>query len=838
MNSNTVTFKINVDNKELQASLKKTSKQFSSVAKKASLVFAGVSAATIGLTSQFSKFEKQVTTVKTLLDPADLVKYSDTIDNLATKAVKDFGFSLDKSGKALFDTISALGANDRAFETYNEALKLAIGGNADLAVATDGLTSVMNAFKKENLSATRAAQIFFSAQKKGKTDVQKLASSIGKVAPQADALGISFEKTAASLATLTLAGLGTEEATTRLNAFFISLIQNRDELKKLGIEITDINGNFNSLESILEALFKTTGGNVVALQDLLKNQRAVSGAVNLIGDGMKKFNEVLKSTRTGTNQLSDAFDLQSKRFGFAVKKFIGTITIISVVLGEILAPEVLKVTSLIEKMGNGIIRNPGLAKFLAFSLSGTVALSGLVAVVGFAVSGFITLGAVILKAFIIFKAFSAFMLVSPLGLIISGATLAVAALTAKFIELKNKTATIGDAFKVIVNSVKIGINNIQIFFLKLFTSITLFIKDVKIKALELVSSITITLNKMINKLLEPLKLIPGIGKIISKVISKAEGNEKEIDNRIKKLKESQADIKIESFVRIANLEIINEKIRANTESLIIQKDVLVKTDDTTIDKLLGMQNKLKDAFANLLGGENGSIIDTSQFAQSLTDSFVAAMQGQGDAFSNIGKTISDQIWSGIGNAFFKPIAGIINKFVEGFVDAIVEKLLIKEAGKFIGDLFFKSILGPIGSFLGFSSGGDVAKIATKTTGGLSSGGYVNNIITSSKVLSFANGGFVPEIPNGDKILAGFRPDEFVLDAKDTSSLDSGDFAMVGTEALATLRNGGQKSAPSTINNFDFSGANFSDGITDETVIETFTKASEMISSRELIFNAG
>jgi TP901 family phage tail tape measure protein len=175
---------------------------------------AGASAA--GSLKAFGDIEKGVTNVTTLLDDdAAVVKYRGRIEELSKEAVLA-GFSIEDSNKALFDSVSALGAGDRAWQAFNVAQKLAKGGVTTLGSSVDGLTTLMAAYKDSNLTAEAAANILFTAQKKGKITVEELNANLGKVLPTAKLAGIGADQVAAATAQLTLGGLNAEEATTAL----------------------------------------------------------------------------------------------------------------------------------------------------------------------------------------------------------------------------------------------------------------------------------------------------------------------------------------------------------------------------------------------------------------------------------------------------------------------------------------------------------------------------------------------------------------------------------------------------------------------------------------------
>lgn len=134
------------------------------------------------------------------------------------------GNMTDKVVPALYNSISAGVPADNVFAFLETANALAVGGVTDLNTAVDGLTSVVNAYGAEILSAEEASDIMFSAVKQGKTTVDELAGTLGRVSPIAAAMGVEFDELNAFIATLTSQGIGTAEAVTGLKAAMSAII--------------------------------------------------------------------------------------------------------------------------------------------------------------------------------------------------------------------------------------------------------------------------------------------------------------------------------------------------------------------------------------------------------------------------------------------------------------------------------------------------------------------------------------------------------------------------------------------------------------------------------------
>ena len=63
---------------------------------------------------------------------------------------------------------------DNVIDFMRTATEASIGGVTDLETAVDGITSVVNAYGEEAISASKASDLMFTAVKLGKTDFTQL----------------------------------------------------------------------------------------------------------------------------------------------------------------------------------------------------------------------------------------------------------------------------------------------------------------------------------------------------------------------------------------------------------------------------------------------------------------------------------------------------------------------------------------------------------------------------------------------------------------------------------------------------------------------------------------
>ena len=133
---------------------------------------------------------------------------------------------------ALFFITSAGLEGEQALRALEAAAKGSAIGLGDTATVADALTSAMNAYGAETLSAEMATAILVATVREGKVEADQLAGSLGKIIPIASEMGVSFDQVGAAIAAMTRLGLDANVSTTGLRALFSGLLQDSPKVRK------------------------------------------------------------------------------------------------------------------------------------------------------------------------------------------------------------------------------------------------------------------------------------------------------------------------------------------------------------------------------------------------------------------------------------------------------------------------------------------------------------------------------------------------------------------------------------------------------------------------------
>jgi len=266
-------------------------------------------------TKDVRAFEDEFSNVLTLLTEAQKLQFKDILQKGSIELMAEYGFTVEETNKALFDYISATGDAAGAIDFLNESAKVAIGGSSTLSAVVDGATNIMGAYGDKAGSTTEILNSFFAAQVKGKTTVELLAESVGKVASVAASADIPISELMATFASSTKFVGGTEESATALanviNALIKPSVQAKQTFSDLGIEtgITAVKQD-GLLNKLLEVAAAYEGNNDV-LTELIPNIRAFRGIAGLSSEAIREIEKNitdLNDTQLSSLLVQDAFN--------------------------------------------------------------------------------------------------------------------------------------------------------------------------------------------------------------------------------------------------------------------------------------------------------------------------------------------------------------------------------------------------------------------------------------------------------------------------------------------------------------------------------------------------
>ncbi len=247
---------------------------------------------------------------------------------------------------ALFFVTSAGIRGAEAMEVLEMSAKAATAGLGETKDIADLVTSAMNAYGAENLSAAKATDILTATVREGKAEADALAQSMGQVLPLASEMGVTFDQVGAAVAAMTRTGTDAATASTQLRQILSGLIKPaqgaENALKTMGTSSSELRKTLreDGLIAVLGFLREQMEDNEQAMSQVFPNIRALSGALDIMGSNAESNIGIFERMRDTTGSLDKAFEAAARTFNFKFNQAVESAKAVAVEFGTILLPMV------------------------------------------------------------------------------------------------------------------------------------------------------------------------------------------------------------------------------------------------------------------------------------------------------------------------------------------------------------------------------------------------------------------------------------------------------------------------------------------------------------------
>lgn len=421
-------------------------------------------------------FETAMAKVKTIAGNAS-VSYKGSMLDMSQAILKlstDTGIAAEDVAEATYSAISAGVDTAKSVEFVATANALAVGGFTSMNTSVDVLTTTMNAYGEKAGTAQSISDKLITTQNLGKTTVDELASSMGKVIPSASAYNVSLDNLCASYVSMTKGGIATAEATTYMKSMLTELAKSGSTVSKVlqeqtGKSFGQLMAEGKSLADVIEILGKKVGGDKEKFAQLWSSTEAGTGALAILNGGTEDYNNTLAEMGKSTGAASSAMDKMNDTGAHNMQVAMNNLKNAAIELGGAFAPIISKIAGVVGELANKFSNLSEPVKTTISIILGVVAVaSPLLMVIGTIIS---SVGSVIgivgkigsvIGSFIGFisgtvvpalGSFFAFLAANPIVLII-GAIIAVGALLiTHWDEVKKIAAEVWQTIKDIIAAV-------------------------------------------------------------------------------------------------------------------------------------------------------------------------------------------------------------------------------------------------------------------------------------------------------------------------------------------------------------------------------------------------
>lgn len=306
----------------------------------------------IATTKMAMDFDSSFAKVSTLLDD-NVVNFNVYKDSLLDGS-NQTKVAVDEYSEAVYQAISAGVDQTKAVEFTTEAMKLAKGGFTSGASAVDILTTAINGYNMTAEDSTKISDMLITTQNLGKTTVDELSSSMGKVIPIAASVNFGMDELSASYAQLTKNGIATAEAGTYLKSMLSELGKSGSEtdkaLRKLtGKGFAELKSEGIATSDVLNMLSGYAEQNGKTLKDMFGSVEAGSAALVLAKGNGQEYNEMLNAMKSSAGATQEAFDKMDATPAEQLKGALNELKNEGVKLGATFIPVVTEVAKMVSK---------------------------------------------------------------------------------------------------------------------------------------------------------------------------------------------------------------------------------------------------------------------------------------------------------------------------------------------------------------------------------------------------------------------------------------------------------------------------------------------------------
>lgn len=423
-------------------------------------VSAPIAAAGVGALKASLSYEDALAKLSTIADTSEVPM--EELSNQIIELSKVSGVSAEALANNVYDAISAGQKTADAVNFVSNATALARAGFTSTDAALDILTTSLNAYGMAAEDVTRVSDILINTQNLGKTTVDQLASSMGKVIPTAKANGVEIEDLAGAYAVMTSNGIATAETTTYLNSMLNELGKSgssaadafaagTEHIKEGGLTMKEAMEAGWELTDVLSILDEQAAESGTTISNMFGSAEAGKAAAVLWDNGAK-LNDAVAAMGESAGATETAYG-KLNTTSFEIDKTLNELKVTMIEIGDVLKAELMpvfeKVVKKVKELTGMISNMSNEEKQQVIKIAGIVAAIGpLLSVGGRLISG---IGSVMQLAPQIGSALTA--LTGPVGIVIA----AVAALAAAFAALWTSDEGFRNDVTGIFNEIQVSI---------------------------------------------------------------------------------------------------------------------------------------------------------------------------------------------------------------------------------------------------------------------------------------------------------------------------------------------------------------------------------------------
>lgn len=387
-----------------------------------------------------AQFETSTAMVATIADTSQ--KSLSSISKEVRSYSNETGEAASDMAEATYQAISASVNTADAAAFAGTATKLAVGGFTSATTAVDVLTTAINSYGLAASDATQLSDYLITTQNLGKTSVDQLAQSVGKVIPLASAYNVQMDNLSSAYAVLTANGIATAESGTYLKSMLNELGDTGSGVSEVllsstGKTFAQLMEQGYSLGDVMAMLGNAVDGDSTAFNALWNSTEAGIGALSLFNAGADKYDSVLESMRTSAGATEKAYSTMADTTDKSKQRMENAFNNLKISVGDVLNPALTQVyegfTNVFAGMSDFVDEHPAVVAAISAIAVGVGGFTGALAAYNLATTA----------AKFVTEAFTATLAANPYVLAAAG----IVAVTAAAVTLTGVLITQSDEYE-------------------------------------------------------------------------------------------------------------------------------------------------------------------------------------------------------------------------------------------------------------------------------------------------------------------------------------------------------------------------------------------------------
>ena len=270
-------------------------------------------------------------------------------DALRDKAVqlgKDTVFSSTEVSDAMVEMAKAGWNSTQIIEGMEGVLDAASASGENLSTVSTIMADSMTTFGIEASEASHVADVLTQSANQGTISISDIGQSLKYIGPSAAAAGFSFEDVNTAILAMSQSGIKASQAGTSLRGLFVNLVKPTDDMaaamNDLGLEITNSDGTFKSLDEILAQLRSSMSGltdeQKAYYASVLAGKTGLSGMMSLINMSQEEYDALASSIDNCGGAADETAAIMQDNLKNDVEQLMGSLEALAITVMKNLEP--------------------------------------------------------------------------------------------------------------------------------------------------------------------------------------------------------------------------------------------------------------------------------------------------------------------------------------------------------------------------------------------------------------------------------------------------------------------------------------------------------------------